>query len=212
MSCRIVSRSLSAKRVRHAGSVAVQEQSAVTVDDSLGIARGRGGVAHGGRRVFIELRPRIRFVRRRGEQRFVVEDVTRFVHDIVQHDDLADRFQLAADGFENGKQRGVDEDDAVLGVVDDVRQLLRSEAQVESVQHAAGAGNRKIQFQMARAVPAQRPDAISGLRLPGSGARARGDEHAGGNRDMCSGASSRPARGWRFPGADRSWRSAPGCA
>ncbi len=61
------------ERVRHADSVAVQEQSTVTVDNSLGIARGRGGVAHRGRRVFVEPRPRIRFFRRPSKQGFVIE-------------------------------------------------------------------------------------------------------------------------------------------
>jgi len=72
-------------------------------------------------------------------------------------------FSSYADGLENGKQGGVDEDYAILRVVDNVRQLLGREAQIER----GAARNRRresqIQFQVARAVPAQRSDTISGF-------------------------------------------------
>ena len=60
-------------------------------------------------------------------------------------------------------QRVVDEDDLVLGVVDDVGQLLLEQADVERVQHRAGAGHREVQLEVALVVPGERADAVARL-------------------------------------------------
>ena len=68
-------------------------------------------------------------------------------------------------------QRLVDEDDLVLGVVDDVDELLRGQPEVEGMQHPAGAGRGEVEFQVAGGVPREGGD-------PALGADAQCVEHA----------------------------------
>jgi hypothetical protein len=49
----------------------------------------------------------------------------------------------------------------VLGMVDDVRQLLGMQARIDRVQHRAGTGDRVIRFHVAVAVPGQRGHALA---------------------------------------------------
>ena len=76
---------------------------------------------------------------------------------------MFDAADLIADGLEQGKQRGVDENHLVFGVVDDVGQLIGRQAEVQGMHDGAVAGNGEVQLQMAVAVPAQRADAITRL-------------------------------------------------
>ena len=57
------------------------------------------------------------------------------------------------------EQRAVDEDHLVLGVVDDVGELLGEQADVQRVQDAPGARRGEVQLQVAGAVPGERADA-----------------------------------------------------
>ena len=56
---------------------------------------------------------------------------------------------------QQAEQRAVDEDHLVLGVVDDVGDLLGEQADVERVQHPAGAGRREVQLEVAGGVPGE---------------------------------------------------------
>ena len=51
------------------------------------------------------------------------------------------------------QQRGVDDDDVVLGVVGDVDQLLGGEPDVEGVQHGAHGGHREVGLEVLGVVP-----------------------------------------------------------
>ncbi len=63
--------------------------------------------------------------------------------------------------LENRHDRVVDEDDAVLGVVDDVGELLGEQADVERVQHRTDARHRHVQLEVALVVPRERANAIA---------------------------------------------------
>ncbi len=70
--------------------------------------------------------------------------------------------------LESGRQllqdrhdRVVDEDDAVLRVVDDIGQLLGEQPDVERVQDRSDAGNGHVQLEVALIVPSERADAIA---------------------------------------------------
>ena len=54
------------------------------------------------------------------------------------------------------EQRAVDEDHLVVGVVDDVRELLGEQADVQRVQHPAGARRGEVQLEVAGGVPGER--------------------------------------------------------
>ena len=60
-------------------------------------------------------------------------------------------------------QRAVDEDDAVLGVVDDVDDLLGEQADVQRVQHGAVGGHREVELEVALRVPGEGRDALAAL-------------------------------------------------
>src|SRR6202011_4341987 len=57
----------------------------------------------------------------------------------------------------------IEKDHAILSVVDDVRQLIRRQAEVEGVEHRAETGDCEVQLEMTVTIPAERPDAIAGL-------------------------------------------------
>jgi hypothetical protein len=61
---------------------------------------------------------------------------------------------------EHRHERVVDEDDPVLGVVDDVGDLLREQADVQRVQHRSHARHREVQLEVALVVPRERRDAL----------------------------------------------------
>src|SRR3546814_515079 len=59
---------------------------------------------------------------------------------------------------QQAEQRPVDEDHLVLGVVGDVGELLREQADVEGVQHPPGAGGGEVELEVAGRVPRERGD------------------------------------------------------
>ena len=56
---------------------------------------------------------------------------------------------------------GIEEHEAVFGVIDDVDDLLDEQARVDGVAHRAHAGDAVVQLEMAVAVPGQRRDAVA---------------------------------------------------
>ena len=154
----------------------VQERGAVRVHDALGVARGAARVAHA-------TRPGSR--RRRGtrsgaasaEQRLVVVDrgwrsasgtsplpssISTRCFTVVERRQQREQQR---------RQRPVDEDHLVLGVVDDVGELLGEQPDVERVQHPPGARRGEVQLEVAGGVPAERGH-------PAVGGDAEGVEHA----------------------------------
>ena len=115
----------------------VQVGRAVRVDDALGVAGGAARVTHGGGGALVELGP---FEARLlgGQEALVGERLAegRGVA-LPRHDDRLDRLEVVLDGGQQRDQRRVDDDHAVLGVVDHVGQLLGREADVQGVQDGA---------------------------------------------------------------------------
>ncbi len=72
------------------------------------------------------------------------------------------RLELRTHLREQRHERVLDDHDAVLGVVGDVRELLGKEADVERVQHRAHRGHREVRLEMLLRVPAEGRDAIAG--------------------------------------------------
>ena len=63
---------------------------------------------------------------------------------------------------EQAEQRAVDEDHLVVGVVDDVGELLGEQPDVQRVQHAPGARRGEVQLEVAGRVPRERRHAAVG--------------------------------------------------
>ena len=63
--------------------------------------------------------------------------------------------QLVADGGDQRQEGLVDEQDLVLGVIEDVHQLLREQPGIDGMADQAGAGDTKIDFQVAIVIPGQ---------------------------------------------------------
>jgi hypothetical protein len=78
---------------------------------------------------------------------------------VVHHHDVAHGREGRQERPQQLDQRAVDEDDLVLGVVDDVGELLGEQADVERVQHPAAAGRGEVELEVAGGVPGERRDA-----------------------------------------------------
>ena len=81
---------------------------------------------------------------------------------VVHHDHVADGLERLQEREQQRSERSVAEDDLVLRVVRDVRNLLGEKADIERVQHAAGAGRREAELEMTRRVPPERGDSPVG--------------------------------------------------
>ena len=139
----------------------VQPDGTVRVDDTLGVAGRPARVTHGCGGPLVELGP----VEARllgGEQPLVGKSLAegRGIP-LPHHDDGLDGLQVVLDGGQQRDERGVDDDATVLGVVDDVGQLVGREANVERVQHRAHGGDGEIGLEVALVVPAERADAVA---------------------------------------------------
>ena len=140
----------------------MQVHGAVAVQDALGIAGGAGCIANGAGFFFVQFGPLIRRAGRGGEQGFVVEWV--LMGCVTEDDDFFDAWDLALQTFQNRQQRGVGEDHFVARVVDDVGELVIRQAEIQSVQDAAGGGHGEVEFEVAMRVPAERADAVATLQ------------------------------------------------
>ena len=65
------------------------------------------------------------------------------------------------EGFEHLEQRLVDDDHLVLGIVDDVGELVGEQPGVQGVDDRAHRGDREIQLQVLALVPQQRGHRVS---------------------------------------------------
>ena len=141
----------------------VQPGGAVRVHDALRVAGGAARVAHGGGGALVELGPlEARLLGR--QQPLVGQGLAegRGVA-LARHDDRLDGLQLVLDGGQERDQRGVDDDEAVLGMVDDVGQLLGREPDVEGVQDGPHGRDGEIGLQVTLIVPAERADPVPRL-------------------------------------------------
>ena len=62
------------------------------------------------------------------------------------------------------QQHVIDDQEAVAGVVRDIGDIVGMQAQVQRVQHAAGAGHREVRLEVRVVVPHQRRHALAALQ------------------------------------------------
>ena len=178
----------------------VQERAAVAVHDALGVPGGAARVAHARSRVLVDPLELGRLGS--SEQRLVVEGVVaRQVEvrrigsgPVVHHHEVLDPLERRQQRGQQAEQRTVDEDDLVVGVVDDVRQLLREQTDVQGVQHPAGARSGEVELEVPGGVPGERRNARRRRRSRGCRARHRGDGSAPPSRRRSCGYVCRPRR------------------
>ncbi len=130
--------------------------------------------AHGGGIVFVE----IRIDRNTAivpQQRFVIFESCGHGFPTERDDEDALKLYLILELFKEMHQHIVHDQEAVLGMVDDVRQFVSMEPKVQGVQHAPCARNSEVGFQVNAMVPHQASDSVSALearRLQNCGKRS----------------------------------------
>ena len=127
----------------------VEDQSPVAVDHPLGEARGPRGVGHAAGGPLrhphgVRLLPQGLLVGQVALRGLLVHD-----HEVLH------RLELAPYGLHQGQEVGVKEEDLVLGVVQDVGDLLGGEAGVGGVEHRPHAGDGEVGLEVAEVVEAQ---------------------------------------------------------
>ena len=128
----------------------VQRHRAVRVEHALRVAGGAARVAERRRGALVDLGPRVLAGAGLVEKLLVGDGARQRVEVAVAHDHvLAHARQLRRELGQRLDQRAVDEDDAVLGVVDDVDDLLGEQADVQRVQHGAVGGHRHVELEVA---------------------------------------------------------------
>jgi len=149
--------------VGHADAERVQNRRAVRVDDPLRSPRRSTRVANDGCAPLVQ-RGRVERFALRGEKRLVVEETGRERRVALPHDDdVPDRGDAALELGEEGEERLVDDDDAVLGVRGDVGEIVGRESQVEGMEHGAHGGDGAVRLEMPRVVPREGRNAVTGL-------------------------------------------------
>src|ERR1700751_4326819 len=116
----------------------MQRNGAMRVENALGLAGGAGGVAHGGSLVFGEVGVvGLACICQKG---FVRLSARRLASAAVLDYENAFEMNLRAELLEDVEQNVVYDEKAVLGVVDDVGDLFRIQAQVQGVHDGAHCG------------------------------------------------------------------------
>jgi hypothetical protein len=138
------------------------------VEHSFRHARGPGRVAHGGGIALVDVLVYEAFRIRACDQGLEIDGPIRPVFSTGcpergsragapaahHHDAIDGDARLALRKY--GKQAMVHEDEPILGVVDDVGQLVGMQARIQGVQHCTNRGNRKIRFEMLMVIPRER--------------------------------------------------------
>ncbi len=164
------------------------------VEDALRLAGRAGRVAERRRLALGDLRVLERRVGRVGEE-LLIADRVREIGRPLPHDDVArDARQAIRDRGKARRERVIDEDHAVLSVVDHVREVVGVKADVERVQDRAGAGDREVALEVALAVPGERADPLA---LLDAETTERVREAVDPRRDLRVGGPRRAVRGQR---------------
>ncbi|MGY4409885.1 hypothetical protein ACVWW4_001621 [Bradyrhizobium sp. LB7.1] len=120
-----------------------------------------------GRRFFVELRPGEAGVVLSSQKLLVAMDVGKlgFRHSLARghHDKGLDRLELRRDRLHDRQRGAVDEQNPVLGVVDDVDELFGKQPRVDGVQHVAHARRGIEHLEVTVRIPRQCTDAVAGL-------------------------------------------------
>ena len=151
-SARPASRSRASRRPIASGWLAherVQDGRAVRVDDALGPAGGAARVTHGRGAVLVEVGElRSRGRRRRSAPRSRARPRAR-----RRPSGISTSCSTPSKRGIVPASDGVEEDHPVLGVADDVAQVVLEQADVQRVQHRAHARHREVQLEVAQRVP-----------------------------------------------------------
>ena len=165
------------------GEEHVQHGRAVRVDDALGRAGRAARVTHGGGGALVDV----------GEDEAGVAGLDQILvgeralpgsFGVGHHDLVLD----AVEARHLAGERRIEEDDPVLGVIDDVAEVLLEQADVERVEHRAHRGHGEVQLEVAEGVPAERGDPVAGadaelVQRRGETARARHNVAVGASLD-----------------------------
>lgn len=138
----------------------------MAVQHPLRVAGGAARVAHA-RRTVLVVDVELDRIGRSQEFLVVEEIVTRQVvgdltRSVVHQDEVAQVLERREQRGQQREQRTVDEDHLVVRVVDDVRDLFREQADVQRVEHPAGARCGEVEFEVASCVPRERRDTTVG--------------------------------------------------
>lgn len=132
------------------------------IDDTLGAARGARGVAHAAGRVFIDFNT-FEVISRSTDEAFIVLVPLRHRLACQRHHNDALEVDILGKLRQQRQQNIVDDQETVLGVVDDERNVVREQAQVEVVHHRAGRRNAEVALEVGVMVPHQGCDPVTGL-------------------------------------------------
>src|SRR5690348_8474337 len=91
---------------------------------------------------------------------------------LMAHDKHSFRLYFVFELLVQRQQHVIDNEKAVLRVIDDKSQFLRMESKIERVDHATGSRHAEIGFQMSVMVPAESAYTVAGLQ-PGAMQRFR---------------------------------------
>jgi len=151
--------------VDRAGSPGMQHRRAVRVEHAFRIAGRPRGVTERGGTVLVELRPR-EIAGLSGEQLFVTQEIGQaacgHVGAIGEDDVAADPGRPRREPLDQRQEAGIEEQQPIFGVVDDVLDLLREEARIDRVQNRPHSGHAVVQLHMPITVPGQRRDPLTG--------------------------------------------------
>jgi hypothetical protein len=81
----------------------------------------------------------------------------------AEHDDVADAAERRRELLERRELIRIDEDHAVVGVPDDVREILEREPDVQRVEHAPGARHGEVALEVPVVVPRERRDPLPAI-------------------------------------------------
>ena len=157
------------QRVRRGRGHGVEHAGAVRIDHALGLAGGARGVAHAAGVAFV-LFGVDELALGGGQEILVAFHAVR--HGLAgqrHHDDLLE-VDLVGELFVQRQQHVVDDEETILGVIDDPGHVVRRQAQVQGVQYRAGDRNAEIRLQVRGGVPGKGRDPIAVLD-PGLGER-----------------------------------------
>src|SRR5262249_29529912 len=140
----------------------VKYQGPMRIRDSLGITRRAGGKAHGGCVGLLGLRV-MKVAPSLPQKIFIILGSRRQNALLVLRHEHALDFGFAGELLPQRKQNVVDDEETILGVIYDKRQLVRMEPQVERVHDSSSSGNSKIGFDMSVVVPTECRDAVARL-------------------------------------------------
>jgi hypothetical protein len=134
------------------------------IQHALGLAGGAAGVAQPRRGVFVEAAPLRR--RMRLDQRLVGREAGDSrrgqIGALSQQYHALERRAGLKHGLDQRQKCGVDEENAIFGMVDDIDELRRMQPGVQGMAHGADAHGRVPHFHMLRGIPGQCRNTVAG--------------------------------------------------